>query len=376
MWFKATLRPLLDASYENEHSFYLRLKDLYSNKFPEDTAGGYDHDGPHVDYSYLVLDFRPLWIEAGRRYFKIGRGIAYSDVNDGVQINYLVPGFNAGAFASQTLPHEDNIDTSVPGYLKDSDRHFYGAGVGYTGIRDHQIYSYVLVQRDFSDEEPNSSSQQYTYNSQYYGVGSVGKISKNVNYWIEIIREEGKSYVYTTNEEKDVDAWATDIGMEYKWKFYGDPKVSVEYAYGSGDPDRTSVTDTENGNALGNDNNFLYFGYFPTGIVSTPRLSNLHLYKISLACFPLKKYSAFEKLSFAFDYYRFFKDRRSGGISDEEATQNSRDVGSEIDFTIDWQAFSDLNISIEFGHFMPGDAFPSSANNNENYFSVSSTITF
>jgi len=141
-WMKINIKPPLEADYDNEHVVYFRLKDLYIKRFPEDTTGVYDHEGPHLDYGYAVLDFRPYKVEVGRRYFNIGRGIAYSNVSDGFKINYLRPRWNFGVLAAHTLPHEDNIDISVPGFSKDSDRYYFALGVGYAGIPGHQLYSY------------------------------------------------------------------------------------------------------------------------------------------------------------------------------------------------------------------------------------------
>ena len=55
-WMKVNIKPPVDADYDNEHIIYLRLKDLYIKEFPEDTTGVYDHDGPHLDYGYMILD--------------------------------------------------------------------------------------------------------------------------------------------------------------------------------------------------------------------------------------------------------------------------------------------------------------------------------
>lgn len=138
-WLKVNVKPPVDAEYDNEHILYFRLKDLYIKRFPEDTTGVYDHEGPHLDYGYGIFDFNPYKVEIGRRYFNIGRGISYSNVNDGFKINYLRPRWNIGAMVSRSLPHEDNIDASVPGFDKDSDRYFFALGIGYAGIKNHQL---------------------------------------------------------------------------------------------------------------------------------------------------------------------------------------------------------------------------------------------
>ena len=65
-----------------------------------------------------------------------------------------------------------------------------------------------------------------------------------------------------------------------------------------------------------------------------------------------------------------------GWISDLDASLVSQDIGSEVDVTLSWQILSDLRWAIRFGHFRPGEAYPDSANDPENYLSNSITITF
>ena len=76
------------------------------------------------------------------------------------------------------------------------------------------------------------------------------------------------------------------------------------------------------------------------------------------------------------DYYRYYKDKSAGGIYDTEASESNDDIGSEINASAIWQIFSDLRCTLQYGHFIPGDAYPYSSNDSEDYFSVSVVITF
>jgi hypothetical protein len=78
----------------------------------------------------------------------------------------------------------------------------------------------------------------------------------------------------------------------------------------------------------------------------------------------------------SFDYYRYYKDASRGGIYDPKASQNNDDIGSEVDVTINWQILSDLAFSLQYGHFMPGKAYPSFSDSNEDYLSLSTSISF
>lgn len=376
-WTKATLRPPASALYQNEHSLYVRLKDLHINREPDAINSDDDHDGPHIDYAYLTLDLRPIWLEIGRRYFSVGQGIAYSNLNDGVELYASPQNWNLKTFVSRTLSHEDNIDTSIPGWDLGSERFYYAIETTYLGIPDQGIYSYFLMQRDESDEDPHDPDYDYIYDSEYIGLGAQGKILPNMHYWAEGIRETGKSRVYTTNDKKrNIDAWGGDFGISYDLDVYSHPNISIEYAFGSGDSDRTSVTDTLNGNTFREDRNFLYFGYLPAGYALSPRLSNIQFYKAGVLLKPLEKYYLFKNFSFGTDYYRYYKDKKEGGIYDTDATNSDKGIGNEIDLNISWQIISDLSCSVQYGHFWPGDAYPDYSDDSENYLAAGATFTF
>lgn len=376
LWMKATLKPALNAPYENEHFFYIRMKDLVVERRPDDTAGGGDHDGPHLEYAYLAWDAQPFWLKLGRQYFSVGEGIALSNVNDGAMLVFLSRKFNLRTFVSHTLPHEDNIDLSVPGYDKDSDRYFYGLECSYLGIPQQNFYGYVVIQRDFSNEHPQDPAHDYRYDSEYFGLGNEGKIQSELSYRMELIKETGKSFIYETDEKKNVDAWAGVFKLAYEPQVYSHPNLSFTYAFGSGDTDRVSVTDTQFGNTSGKDRNFLYFGYIPTGYALFPNLSNLYFYQIGLSFKPLEKVSLCRHLALGVDYFRYYKDEKEGGIYDPEANQANDDIGQEVDVTVTWQILSDLGFSVQYGYFRPGKAYPDATNDSETYLSLSTTILF
>ncbi len=376
LWMKAVFRP--DAATDRyRYSLYLRLKNLYSESQPKATAGGSDNDGPHVDYAYAHVDLEPWRVRAGRQYFSVGQGLAYSDVDDGATLFYSAAPWELKAFWSRTEPHEDNIDTSVPGFEKGGERHFYGLQADYTGWTGHNLYAFGVWQRDDSDERPADAAQNYDYDSEYVGVGVRGKWKENrISYWWESVHETGESVITGTTTKSDVSAWAHVVAVSYEPEMTTHPSLYVKGAYGSGDADRTSVTDTVNGNASGKDRNFLYFGYLPTGYAFAPRLSNMYFFKTGVSCTPFEKCAWLEKIDVAVDYYRYFKADAAGGIYDTQATQASADVGAEVDVTVNWRIFSDLYLCLQYGHFMPGDAFPDATDDSEDYLSVSLSLSF
>lgn len=376
LWMRFILKPPADGSYPNEHVVYLRVKHLYIERRPPDQNEGYDQDGPHLDYLYAVIDLRPFSIEAGRRYYMVGQGIAYGNVNDGAELILNLNNWTIRGFVSQTLPHEDNIDTSVPNFENEGARTYYAAEATYVGLYGHGIYGYFLSQRDGGGKYAADPLHDFTYDSEYFGLGLQGKLLPQVHYWAEAMKETGESRVFATREAKDVDAWAADVGVTWDIDAYSHPNVTFEYAFASGDADRTSVTDTQNGNLIGDDNNFLYFGYLPAGFAFAPRLSNLQFCKLSLLAKPFEKFKRLENFTFGVDYYRYYKDEKSGGIYDADAVLNEKYVGSELDMRFSWKMLSDLSWTIEYGRFMPGDTYAEPAKDSEYYFSIGTTLTY
>ena len=374
-WMRATLRPSVDGGDGNGHSLYLRLKNKETWRDPADANGRYDWSGPHTDYLYLSLDLHPHALQVGRRYYSVGQGIAYSNVHDGIELFASFSDWSVMGFVSRTLPHDDNLDQSVPGG-KESGRTFYGIEGKYIGIPNHGLYGYLLSQRDDGEERPENTTQDFDYDSEYFALGSEGKLFANLRYAAEAILETGKGFTSVANQKEDVRAWATDVSLTYDVQVPTQPTLYAEYAFGSGDSDRTNVTDTVSGNGSDTDTNFLYFGYLPTGYALSPRLSNLHMMKGGISLKPLEKVSFFKELSISLDLYHYFKDESKGGIFDAQASQANRDIGYEIDLTLSWQMLSDLALAMEYGHFEPGKAYPPATNSNTDYLSLGVTTTF
>jgi hypothetical protein len=376
LWERVVFQTPEMKEDKRQHFFYTRFKAAYIERNGEAPGAKYDLVGPLVDYAYASFDWRPWKLEAGRRYFNIGRGIAYGGINDGFQLNYLRPGWNLGLFASRSLPNEHNIDTSVPGYDRGTRRYFGGVGLGYAGIPDTQLYSFFVAQEDHSREKPEDEFQEYRYDSRYAGLGLKGKRGERWDYWLEGIREEGTSREYGTDVKSAIEAWAFDGEVNYATGWPSVTILSGQYSYGSGDPDRVSVTDTIDGNLEGNDRNFLHFGYFRSSAALAPNLSNLHMARLGVEAQPFYRWRFFKKMTWGVDHYRFWKDEPWGGISDIDATEPEREVGYETDLRVSWRIAPRVLWALEYGVFTPGKAYASSAQAKEKAFSTSLTIFF
>ncbi len=382
-WVRGTFLGVLEDMPENDFYFYLRWKSDWLFKDPSDTSVAVyssDFDGLRLDMGYANFDFRPMFnLKAGRQYLKLGRGIAYNNVHDGIEVSGSYSKFEGKAFVSKTPVHEDNIDYSVPGYDRGSDRNFTGLEATLLTIAGHKPYAYLLFESDSSEEDPDDAAHEYDYDANYIGLGSKGQLIKDMRYWLEVIRETGHSYRYSNVDSREkIKAWALDTGLSYYWNVDSHPIFSLEYAYGSGDPDRVNVTNTINGNIEDDDTNFLYFGYYPSSFALAPRLSNIRVFGLGASFKPLELSGKKDAGDFQLGtkLYLYRKNKSEGGISDVDATTKKSEIGYEIDVYSSWRIFSDLIWSLQYGHFHPGKAYPTTANDNENYLFTNLVFVF
>lgn len=390
MWHHE-IRLWTQMTFFKRHNLYLRIKNTYLDRKASSvnyTGIGSDYEGPALDVGYLEANFSPrnmpLKLTLGRQYIYLGRGIAYRDVHDGLKATFQTENFFYKGFITHTLPDEDNIDTSKSDYDKKGQRMFYGFELGYLGLPNSVLYAYYLFQDDLSTSrfpDVAGDAQTYLYYSKYFGFGFEGKL-KNLEYETELIREIGLSYTDTAsslglNDARDISAWAFDLNLRYKFDVLTHPLLEFEYAFGSGDQDRSSVTDTKSGgNVYGDDKNFLYFGSFYGGYALSPRLSNINIYKLHIAFSPLEKIKFGKNIVCGFKFYFYKKDRAEGGIYDTQATSSYKHIGHEIDGYIYWKVNSRLSWSFRYGIFYPGKAYPKDTNSNTKYLYTRLTYSF
>jgi len=369
------------------HSFYVRLKgqhidynrgDQYrstENQFKWNMEEGFDEATYIINIDKAVKQYfkytMPLQLRltAGRFNTSLGSQLAYTKKTNGVQLDVQSKWVGFKAFAVRNLIDEENIDFSVPGF-RSSKRYFYGGEVSYKGFEKHAPYLFALIQEDRSGENVEDTDQDYDYDSRYYGIGSRGQLTSNLYYSIEGIMEDGKSNPEAGTatdgtgaatgppDTEHIDAWAFDASLHYSFNVITHPNLSVEYAFGTGDSDRSAkVVTTTPGNKEGTtDRNFLNFGYIDTGLSLAPRLSNLQMFKFGLSMTP-SEFIKKRNVSLNANFFLFRKDKKDAQISDNRAVLPQRNIGKEIDISVVWNAFSDMNVSVDYGRFYPGAAY-------------------
>lgn len=376
-----------NLNLDDIHNFYVRFRGVHidynqgdeyrstENQFKWNLEEGFDEGTYALNIDRAVEKYfkysMPLQLRltAGRFNSSLGGQLAFVKKCNGVQLDGQNDWISFKLFGLRNLIDEENVDFSVPGF-RSSKRFFYGAEARYKGFKKHAPYLFALIQEDHSGESPEDLDQDYDYNSRYYGIGSRGQIANNLYYSIEGIMEDGKSNPEagtatdgsgsTTGspDTEPIEAWALDASLHYSVNVITHPNLSVEYAFGTGDSDRSAkVVTTTPGNKEGTtDRNFLSFGYIDTGLSLAPRLSNLQMFKFGLSMTPseiIKK----RNVSLNANFFLFRKDKKEAEISDNRAVKPHRNIGKEIDISVVWGAFSDMNVSVDYGRFYPGGAY-------------------
>lgn len=355
------------------HTVFARMRMNYIDFASGDAQGGRAHDleGPNLEMGFYELDISaaakkyakqewPMRLTArgGRQYIEVGRGIALGKILDAGRFDVDTRDFSFMGFAGRTEPGENNIDLSAPDFSH-SRRSFYGGQLKYTRLEKHEPFAYFVIQRDWSDEDPENPRQDFRYSSNYEGVGSRGELARNLRYELESIWEFGRSSPNAVEDATDpIRAYAFDAEVDYYVQHALKPVLAAEYGYASGDGDRQSATTAQFGNRHGtHDDAFQGFGYINTGLALAARFTNLQFVRLGSRITPYEKKTAFGRLDVGADYYRLFKADDKGPISDFRANQNSADIGQEVDVFLEWRLFSDLSLSVRYAHFFPGNAY-------------------
>ena len=376
----------LYMNYQATHSVYAQVSDSYIDRSVGSTYTGIgaDNAGPALSMAWTQMNLQPkyevpLKLTFGRQYLFLGRGVTYSAIHDGLMAEYSDPKFYAKSFISKTKPHEDDIDYSLPGFDKGGARIFGGLEAAYLGFKNATLYGYGLVQKDRSSANPTTPSQNFHYDSYYLGTGATYEPWEPLEIWSEAISEFGHGFTDASRTDLNrttIRAWAALAGAKVRWEQPTHPVVEVSAAYGSGDKDRTSVTNTVGGDLDKHDHNFLYFGNYQAGYSFQPRLSNITILSLGGSFKPFEEDHYLNKLALGSKYYFYWKARREGGTSDIVSVENDATLGQEMDFFLHWKIQKNTTFSTRYGIFFPGEAFPEQFRDHTEYFFSSLTLDF
>ena len=343
------------------------------------------YEGRHSDWNATI--------KVGRQYIEWASGLALSE-----QL-YALSGTieKANEFeveglwgATPTISVID-IDSSRPNFDENNDRQFFGGKLSLLSYEEHTPYIYVLVQRDFNPHStfelpgvgvgPATITTFFSYDSEYYGVGSDGKLTPNIGYLVEAVYETGSGATRSNDATgeipqtiENIDAWALRALLTYF--FYDDARsqIQLETLLASGDNDRESdTTNTFGGNTTGTDDTaFNGFGYVNTGFSYAAPISNLAMIRLGGSTLPFRDTTHFRQLQLGVDFFLFGKFDNDAPI--DETTAAKHFLGFETDVYANWRVTSDLAIIMRYGVFFPGAAIPTS--DERHYFYSGVTYAF
>lgn len=356
------------------HEGYARMRATYLdwNHGDSFTPNEDDLDGPNLERGWYQFDLAKalrlygsydapfeLKLKAGRDLINAGTGYAINLPLDHAMVQGEWQNFETTMIVGKTPASTANIDRGSP-VADHSDRKFWIIEERYKGWDRHEPFVYVAWQDDDTSEDPPDWLQEYDYDSTYVGWGSTGELISNLRYGSEWVLERGQSFGNNRFMHEDqIRAWGFDQRLDYYFKHKTKPVLSAEYMFASGDANRLgSPTNAEGGNRNDHvDKSFSGFGFRDTGISFSPRLSNIHVFRLGGSFRPLPDIEATKELELGTDYYLFYKHKKVAAVSDGLADLQSGYLGWEMDYYANYRIFSDLSWTVRFGTFFPGSAF-------------------
>lgn len=307
-------------------------------------------------YEHREIDYN-LVLTAGRDLVYFGTGLTLAAPLDHVSLVGTYNDFELTTLAGKSVGSTQDFDLSRTATR--SHRNFFGGQLKYRGFERHEPFAYALWQRDHNREAEWEPFQSFDYDSQYFGLGSTGELVKSLRYETEAVYECGHGHGEEDMRHTNISAWAYRAELEYLFAGPLKPRASIEYLFGSGDPDRLgSPTNTIGGN-IGDheDAGFIGFGYEDTGLAFAPRYSNLHMWRAGASFYPFPECERFERLEVGTNWYMFHKHHASAAVSDPTADVQSGYLGWEIDCFANWRVTHDFAWTARLGAFFPGAAF-------------------
>lgn len=330
-----------------------------------------DWEGPNLERGFYRFDLRRamrayanrdipynLRVKIGRDLVEFGTGLALSSTLDHVQASIDWHGFEVTGLAGRTVGSAFDFDQSR--FTDRTRRAFFGTQIRYHGFERHRPFVYALWQQDKNHDLIPTPLQGFDYDSFYIGLGSEGELVERLRYSTEWVYESGHGFGSARFLRRDViRAWAFDMELEYLFDHPTEPRVSLEYMFGSGDEDRRFRPEsTVGGNRFDfEDRSFIGFGWRDTGLSFAPRLTNVHIWRAGASLFPFPQDKYLKRLELGTNWFLYWKNRRSAGVSDFTATEQSGYLGWEMDYFANWSITSDLSWTARLGAFFPGRAF-------------------
>ena len=197
-----------------------------------------------------------------------------------------------------------------------------------------------------SDQRDGDHDQQF-----FFGLQSFGTLAGSLDYWADAAIVRGEE------EKRDIKGFGIDVLGSYHFDLPLSPRMTLGYAFGSGDSDPEDGSDRTfrqtglqgNEGEIGGLTPYRYYGE-----AFDPELSNMAIFTIGLGADPI------ERFSIDLLYHRYRQDEALDELRDSafdaEPNGESEDLGEEIDLVLGYEG-DQLQIRGFFGTFLPGRAF-------------------
>ncbi|MDD5644656.1 MAG: alginate export family protein [bacterium] len=182
----------------------------------------------------------------------------------------------------------------------------------------------------------------------------------------------------------ELSAYAIDCGLTYTLDWTWEPAITLAYTYASGSSDNVTEDVDSAGNRIRSwdkESHAFYplFDYNYYGYAFSPMLSNIHIFNAAISVLPL------ENVEIVVDYYHYEQAKNNqcelgasaglypvvgnpfmdnGGVS-APTSAKSKNLGDEIDVTINYDYSEDVSVQLIAAYFMPGSAFDATTDSKE-----------
>lgn len=224
-----------------------------------------------------------------------------------------------------------------------------------------------------ADREDESDAELFWFGIRASGARDFEKHGV-LGYWLDTGGVVGDERLLETDEispEKnvvdevrslDVCGWGLDAGVTYVFPVAADPRITVGYAFGSGDKNDDNRTDHafRQTGLQGNETAFggvqRFKGY---GRILEPELSNLSIVTAGVGC-SLFKWSSLDLLFHDYRLVMHADDLRDSKL-EAELTSEHRELGQGVDLVLAIEEWTRVEFEISASTFRAGQAFGSDA---------------
>lgn len=360
VWFAPTFFGFVDYRPSNwlemrleatlERIFPIREEDFVTLPTGETVKAEKQRLSLLIDQAYVTIKnvADPFEFTVGRRNFEDPRLWLYDTALDAFIVKHKYGHVHTEASVSR----ENLVDGELLFKIPKGRTNNYMLYTEYRGIEDHKIAGYAIRRVDSTGTEGRPL---------FYGVRAHGRPSDSFNYWTELGFVRGKDEL-----NLKLRGYAFEVGGTYRFpKLPLQPSFTLGFGYGSGDGNPNDNRNTEF-RQTGLQSNEARFGgvtqFKAYGEAIDPELSNLKIFTAGFGFRPAA--NMFVDLV----YHRY----RANEIADQirnwaltaqmnqDDTQLSRDVGSEIDIILGFRNLFGLRkfgFEVRAGWFFPGKAF-------------------